>query len=251
MDQNLRVADIDFLPAAYREQGAKRNSGLWQLLMAATFGVLLATISWNQRSFRVAAEEELLQIQSTYSAAEAQNARVGQLQAQLAPLSVHAELLTYLRHPWSRANILATIARELPDDVTLSEIQISREKIQVAAAPPNPAATAAQGTAPKLSPQQEDLEQLRSEYDDARIVVLLTGVTQEVGTLHEYLGRLARQRLFQKVDLGGIEAVTTQDRTGSRFTAKLVLRAGYGQKRGPQAPLDSVAAKPVAKEAIP
>lgn len=243
MAEPILISDVDFLPASYRNQGAKRKTGLWRLVVVALFGALAVFTTAYQRQLKFAAQLEAEHIESLYPAAMARNQALSDLQSQLAAAQVNAELSTYLRHPWPRTQIVAAISRALPDSITLRELNISREivhKPPVAAPPPG---TQAAPTTPASLPAQ-DLERLRAENDESRVVVLIVGTTQDVGSLHEYLGQLAGSRLFQKVELGSIETSASSSDPSSQFTARLIVRPSYGQPGGPESNVGLATAAP-------
>jgi Tfp pilus assembly protein PilN len=74
-------------------------------------------------------------------------------------------------------------------------------------------------------------------------VVVLTGITRETAALHQYLAALAANPLFETVELRSIEAATENEPDVSQFAAKIVVRQGYGQPKGP-APAANVVSSP-------
>lgn len=237
-----KTIDIDFLPASYREQGAKRKTGLWRLLVVAVFGSALVPTGMYQRRLKQEAEIHLAHLESLYPAAMARNAELSSQQSKLAAVQTAAELATYLRHPWPRTQILAAIAQPLPDTLTLHDLQILRENVSgAAAAPPSPNnATPAAPT----NPVAADLERLRNERESTRLVVAIGGATSEVGALHEYLGKLAGNRLFQKVELGSIESSPAGDHGLAKFSVRIIVRPAPGQPGAPPPPQVAAAATP-------
>ena len=236
-----KTTDVDFLPASYREQGAKRKTGLWRLLVVVLFGGALVPTGIYQRRLKQEAEIQVAHLDSLYPAAMERNAQLARMQAKLATEQTAAELTTYLRHPWPRTQIFAAIAEPLPGAITLRDVQILRENVPVAASAPAPA-----GAKPAASakPVAADLERVRSETEATRIVVTLSGATTEVGSLHEYLGKLASHRLFQKVELGSIESNPSTDGL-AQFTVRLVLKPAPGQPGAPAMPQLATANAPV------
>src|SRR5262249_49207978 len=83
-------------------------------------------------------------------------------------------------------------------------------------------------------PAQHDLQMLRDEWDKSRVVVIIAGSTDSTPSLHAYLDQLGRVSLFQKVEVGNVERTTTGDAPGKmQFHARLIVRPGYGQPKGP------------------
>jgi Tfp pilus assembly protein PilN len=231
----LNQNQIDFLPAAYREVSSKRKVSLWRLLVVALFGATIVGTALYQVHLNRDAELQLAGVENQYQGAMAETGRLAETQAKLQPIRATAELLTYLRHPWPRTQILTAVVTPLPEEITLSELHIFREKVQPSVVKEETARPGAEGAAAeKLPPAAIDLQKLREEFDNSRVVVSITGLTQDPAALHVYLAKLNRNHLFTKVTLGTIEASHDADRPGDKFSARLIVRPGYGQPGGPE-----------------
>jgi Tfp pilus assembly protein PilN len=57
-----------------------------------------------------------------------------------------------------------------------------------------------------LSAAQQDLADLRRQYDAQPYQLLLTGTTEDQSALHRYLADLAQCRLFRRVELQSVDA---------------------------------------------
>jgi hypothetical protein len=228
--------EIDFLPASYREAGLKRkNTGL-RVAAVAIFVALIGGAVVFQQHLRIQAKEQLAEITPLYEAAKAETQQLAQLQVRLSEASKRAELCTYLRHPWPRTQLLAAVTESMPDDVELSSLEILREPLpNVEGEAAHPVEKAGEGAAPKINPAQHDLQALRDEWDKSRVVVVIAGTTDNTPALHAYLDQLGRAPLFQKVEVGNMERMTGAAAvTGEmQFHARLIVRPGYGQPKGP------------------
>ncbi len=236
---------IDFLPASYRQQDRQRHDHLWRGLIAGAFIVGIAAAAAYQQHLRWKVQSELLGWEAPYKAAKELNARLASLQAGLKGERAKAELYTYLRTPWPRSQLLAAIARPLPESIVLAEVRIQREApvtaVAVVPAPrpggkPEPAADQ-----PKLDPVEKDLQRLRDSCDKARTIVYLTGETSDPADLHVYLAALGVGEFFSTAQMTSIESLayestdykprsraTEPERPGeeqvrSRFTTQLVI----------------------------
>jgi len=131
----------------------------------------------------------------------------------------------------------------LPEPITLVKLRIDRQAtaasvVQATAAP----GTAAASQEEKLLPAQRDLRRLKQESKGHETVVDLEGITDDVLTLHTYLGKLASLGLFSAAELTSIDRL--EKSSMSRFQARLVVRPGHvdapsapATSRGQQKPL--------------
>lgn len=219
-------ADVDFLPAHYHERSSKRRTDLWRLGVVALLGSVVAGTALAAHHLHRQAQCQLAAVDNLHGRSSSTAKKVAELQAQLQPLQAEAELLTYLRFPWPKSQILSAVVQPLPPAVTLVRLHVIRETSDKAArqepARP-PQAAASTDAAPKLS----DLQQLRAECDRQKCVVQLAGTVTEHTALYEYLGRLNDLGMFERVELGPVEQGAGQGAIS--FTARLTLRPGYGQ----------------------
>jgi hypothetical protein len=253
----LLQIDIDFLPARYREECAQRKTHVLRAIGCAIFGLmLLACSAWQWRAGRKL-DLELEAIAPIHESAHERTVQLTTLKNELASASDKAELLIYLRHPWPRTQILATILDALPESIKLSELTLGRHEEEGNSGIVLPsqiargatAATAAHAEAAKETPSlaQADLKQLRSEFDPKATIIQLAGETTNVSELHEYLGEIARHRLILKAELRSIES-GGQDSSTTLFRARIVVLPGYGQPNGPTQPVaEENSSAPLAK----
>ena len=226
---------IDFLPASYGEQSSKRKLKLWRAAVVALIGGAVVSASFYQRYLIWQVEDQLAELEPQYAAAEAVMVQHGDLQQQLQQAVARADLYTYLRHPWPRTQVLAAVVGPLPESVTLSELRMMRDTSGASSAT-KPAATdeSQQGETKNVDPAKRDLEQLRQSIDSSRVVINLTGMTDDLAALHEYLARVRQSKLIHKAEIKSIEAAADLNSAKSQFTAELVVRPGYGQPGGPE-----------------
>lgn len=245
MPATLTVPEIDFLPLQYREQELNRRSHGWRVIVVAGFaGVLIVTTVYLW-TLQARARAELDRITQLHAEATARAARLGELNAKLEPVISDAELVTYLRHPWPRSQLIAAIAAPQPSAVQLSKLHLTREAIvrpAAATAPPVSPTVAAENKQLPTKPAAQDLRKLKADCDEFRTDIVIEGTTGEAAALHEYLHELGRNPLFAKVELGLLQALpasrpssaTANAATaGFKFTARITVRPGYGQPSGP------------------
>ena len=168
---------IDFLPEHYRERRKQRRVRWWWALIVCMFGGIVA----------VTASLQWLEIETKVSA-----------------LSHSANLYTFLKHPWPKTQILAAIAKPLPQELQLSSVRITESLIAKPVKPASPETQTAE-PAPAPHPAVADLRQLHDAHESQRLVVVVEGSAKEVEALHGYLESLARHPLIAEARLNSME----------------------------------------------
>jgi Tfp pilus assembly protein PilN len=246
------MKDIDFLPAKYREANAQRRVQLWRMAVLACFAALLCAAAIGEYEVQRSTKHELEQVCTHYDLALADSQRLANLEQARDACRAEADLLTFLRHPWPRTRILAQLVAPLPDTIIFTRLQIERQRTTGKSAAPmtmipqDPAVAAA--ALARLSPAQRDLRRLREEIDGSQTVVILEGTTRENTALHSYLGKLAAAPMFSAAELTSIESLEKEQPGASRFSARLVVRPGYGQRGGPTRSTSTQAARTTAAQ---
>ena len=230
--------NIDFLPDGYRQQHTRQNVRVLRVVVVVSFLSMLVLASFVQYGRLRLAKYYLAEIETQYTAAQQQNTQLARLQSKLKIAESDAELLTYLRHPWPRTQVLAALLAPLPDTVTLNQLEISVDskfryglKNKLRRNENNDEATGTQ------LPAEQDLNLLRELLDQATVSAVLSGTTTNPAALHAYLGKLNRTSLFQKADLDSLESIPSTNGDMPEgvmsFTATVVILPGYGQPGGP------------------
>jgi hypothetical protein len=197
-----------------------------------------ALACWQLHTGR-AARGELARLVPLYDQAVRQNAEIARLQAELQVVQAEAELITYLRHPWPRTQLLQAVVDPLPEAITLREVTIARDSNRGAETMdrvPQFDRQTQEQTLAKLPRAARDLKTLREQFDRMPVVIRLVGSTGDDGAPHRYVAELGKNPLFVKADLVSLENATT-DREGKlEFKAVVMIRPGYGLPDGPSAP---------------
>ena len=252
--EQLLQLDIDFLPPRYREECAQRKTHFLRVLSLIVFGVVLSSLAAVQWHTGRKLTSKLEAIAPIHERAHERTVQLTTLKNELARASDQAELLTYLRHPWPRTQLLSAIIEPMPESIKLSELTIGRqeEEGEGVALPSQMARNTPTASTPEaesketLSATQLDLKQLRAEFDPRQTIIHMAGETSNVSELHEYLGELASHSLILKAELRSIET-GGRDSIATMFRARIELRPGYGQPNGPtralipEKPLDPAA----------
>jgi len=240
--------DIDFLPAHYREHTAEKKGRAWRLSTIILLGMMLPVASFYQLRVRSKLHRELTALGPQCAMVEAYQTQLNGLEKKRGEMEAQARLIAYLRHPWPRSQIVAALLPTLPESVSLTSIQIE-ELAGSAVASPALVRNPHQQIQPQTSalPADADLESLRTRHDQAQVIVLLSGLTTDQSQLHEYLGHLARNRLFVKTELLSLEspsakqAAAARTTEGDQFRARLIVCQGPGQPHGPKGKQDGAA----------
>jgi hypothetical protein len=231
--------EIDFLPAEYRQKHARQQARPWQVVVIAAVAALMivGTVAQRWRQHRL--RRELAEITVVYDDALRLQTQLANLEKRLATARGNASLYTYLRHPWPRSQLLAALARPLPEPITLQQVQISREPPTggpPAVAPPVDR-KAEEERLKRLSPAERDLAALSERLDAMQTVVVLSGAATESAALHKYIGALDATDIFNEADLDSFNSIDGKQEDGAfQFRAVLAVQPGYGQIGGPTAP---------------
>lgn len=231
------VQEVDFLPIEYRQQDARRQVQPWRIVVVVAFALMLTAAAFTQFRHRRCVESELNAVQPYYEEAGRLKSRLAEFQAKLQTVESDAGLLTYLRCPWPRTQLLTVLLAPLPAEIGLYQVQVTTEmppEQPVAETRSQADRKADEEKLRKAPPSCRDLKRLREEFDKAQTLVRIAGTTRDTGALYRYLGVLGKTNLFAKVDLRSVESMETPEGVSLRFQAVLAVRPGYGQPGGPE-----------------
>lgn len=229
------MQDIDFLPQRFRDANAQRKRKLWSAVVVVVYAGLLCTSGFLQTKRQGALRRELAGAQQQQTLVMGQQTRLATIQAELKQSEARANLIAYLRHPWPRTQILAAVVTPIGTGISLEELRIERQEGIQAARPRVALANSSEAKPDDRAAAQRDLENLRGTCDASPVVVTIKGSAEDVALVHMYLGRLGTDAIFSRVDLMNIDGQDPQQQRGTacRFTARVVVRPGYGQPNGP------------------
>lgn len=239
--QPLIVTELDFLPAAYRQQSLRRRDRRWRAVLFIG-GMTVLAAAWMYRVVdRRAAQHNFDSLTAAHESAMSTQRKWEASQQKLLRLNQEADLITYLKHPWATSQTLAAIISPMPETVRLTELKISREPIggRAAQTPAKPNSNEKpNAAASQVPPAVQDLTRLREEYDQQQVVVLLSGETLDGDALHRYIRRLASGEVFATAELSSLQRETSANSkqlSRSQFQARAVIRPGIGQAGGAEA----------------
>ncbi|MEX2185269.1 MAG: hypothetical protein WD875_00680 [Pirellulales bacterium] len=237
--QPLIVAQLDFLPATYRQQTVLRRDRRWRVVLLVVGAVLLSG-AWTYRAFDHAAARRNLEMLTTAHEAAIRTKQAWEdAQQRLERANDMAALITYLKHPFTTSQTLSAIVAPMSESLRLTEIRIVREtrRSQDGQSPlrrgPSDPPDVAQS---RLPPAQRDLTRLREEYDNQQVVVLISGDALDGEALHQYIRRLSSSDVFVRAELTSLQRDSSASHHGvarSHFQARAVMRQGIGQPGGP------------------
>ncbi|MBL8828125.1 MAG: hypothetical protein JNM18_14190, partial [Planctomycetaceae bacterium] len=204
------------------------------------FGGLVGAAGVGQWLVQYRTRTDIQIAEIEYQAAKTAQQKLELAQKQLRDTSQEAELLTFLRHPWPRTQILRRVTSSLPNEVMIERLRIGRDenkpKEVLTVGVIKPTDSNGTKTTATSTPVEKDLKQLRDECDTRRVIVELTGYTSDLTALHVYLNQLASESLFAQAELTSIQSVEKGTERRSQFTARLVLAPGHGQRKTTEPP---------------
>jgi hypothetical protein len=213
---------------------------MWGAVVVLVYAALLCTSGYLQRSTAQRLGKDVAAANEQRAVVTAQTAKLASLQKELKAAQARAGLVAYLGHPWPRTQIVAAVVRPVFEGLTLSELRVQRlDSPQAvnrsAAVRPRAVPSGAEAKPDERSAAERDFERVREACDATQVIVTLKGTAEDVSLVHMYLGSLGKDTLFSRVDLMNIDGQEAQRQGGSgcRFTARLVVRPGYGQPGGP------------------
>jgi hypothetical protein len=228
------MSQIDFLPENYRQRDVHRKIRWSRVVVVVLFVSLLAAGGFVLRKKRMAVTAELEVARADHDAMMAQTTQLAQAVARVSEARGEANLVAYLRHPWSRARIVAAVVENWPESLVLEELKIQREGAQGG----RPAVFTPLSPSPENQPlkpaAQADLAELRRDSEARPTVVLLSGFLTDQAVLHRFLAELSKIDLFSNVELLGM--TPAEDGHSLKFHLRLSLPPGYGQTGGPSGP---------------
>ena len=227
------MKDIDFLPARYRENDARRKAGVWRFALVLVLGGAVAAASLGQFAYRAKVQSQLVEIQPLLAQAHASEAHAAQLKSELHKVSQTATLYALVQTPWPRTQLVAAIVEPLDDTIVIHEIRCSRQLEQTPdRRNKGPEFDLGDGETktPIKSATETDLTDIKQRLSESRDVVRIVGETGSQRDLHAYLERLeSAASLFEAVELIEVDSIDTDnDNPRLRFSANVILTLPLG-----------------------
>ncbi len=205
---------IDFLPQEYRQR-RRRLRQRWQQAALVGGAVALAALSvlWQQwRWHRL--QDQLQAAQNHLALCQQQGQVLQEYRRQLGQAQAQAALCCFLEHPWSRTRMLAFLLHSLPEQARLKQVRFFYQQQEALAENarggpgqrPRPGTPENQKKQPSPHPAVEDLEQLRQEQQQRRLLVLVEGTAGGYDQVQQLLARLRSVPALQRLQLLEVES---------------------------------------------
>lgn len=221
-----------FLPTDYVRGKTQTRANVLALILfgAVLIGVVGAFFLNNTRLQSVISRENEVDEQTRSAAEHLEQLKA--LREQREGMIESAELVTALIERVPRSVLLAELVRDMPDDLVLTDIDLSGERIK---APAAPRANTAGGK--KARPSARSITSRVSvgkgpegEEDEPKVLpprfkhrVVLTGLAAINNDVADYLARLKRSPLFGAVELQYITETTVEDVELRKFQISMNL----------------------------
>lgn len=192
---------IDFIPNEYRIRREKRQSSRWRRLILAV-GLGLMLLGWaHQWRTGVKLEKRRDQLQLQARNLESDLLDANELQSQIERLDEQSTLLALLQLTPSTSRVLEAVAACRPRFVSLTEINLQRERKAARPTPGEGASTTGKPTQRKsqkkpADPVANDLRRLREKQRETSLVLLVSGLAPSHLAVSQYMAALQESGLF-------------------------------------------------------
>ncbi len=231
------MKDIDFLPTRYLQERARRQARVWRLLVLAGVVALVGSGLYTQRVAWRRLDADLTEAEVRRAVVRKQAEHLRAMGEKLAPTKALAGLVTFLRHPWPRSQILAAVLEPLPPSISLDELHILSERNATqqgseerGAGAPRRLDTGDEPTKTDLLPATEDLRRLVEESGSNQVVVMIHGTTRETSALYAYLATLAGSPLVASAEIEDMSVEDAKDGRQFRFRTRVLMSSCHGQQ---------------------
>jgi len=238
---------VDFLPARYHENDLRRKATAWRYVLVLMFGGAIGAATFGQFAIKRTVRLQLAELRAQHQAASGVKETAAMLEKELRWTEEISALYTYLRHPWPRTQLLACVARSLPESVAINELRIHQDDSRSGARSAVRTLPIVEGES-KISPASRDLQELRGANDSTPTVIHIRGTARDAVELNEYVAALGFYPIFKSAKLTSLEAVNDDVEhmpDGKhelpaklfQFDILITVLPGHGIPGGPTAPL--------------
>jgi hypothetical protein len=235
------VADLDFLPASYRQKLHKRQKQIWRRGILGVFLLLIAVGSLQQQQAhrRLQGQLDKLRAQVKSMIEPLQDPQM--VQADISDLDRQCDLVSQLRVRIATTRLLEAISRRRPSYVSISDIHLSYE---TALEPP--VATKANGGKQRTSSSEKepkdpflvDLNQVRAKGRSQDLIVAISGLAPNHLAVSQYMASLQDVGYFKQLWLVSNEPHLFAQHKLRSFTIRLQVRRPF-EKPAPEQHEDS------------
>jgi uncharacterized membrane protein len=206
------MQSIDFLPEKYkqrrlRKRGGVLRIGIFLIVIICVCGTALFQLV-RLGSLKIA----IARIETDYSKVTELQEKIVELESINQSYTNHAQLLTFLRHPWASSKIMSLVAEAKTESLYLREMQIYRQsetKQKVFLKEEKEANN------DKFPAAVQDLMVLQKDVDGKGIVITLSGVCNDTTQLYNYLSKLNQSGLVDRAIVDSVEPITGKSKIQS------------------------------------
>ncbi|MHC2066832.1 hypothetical protein ACYFX5_05135 [Bremerella sp. T1] len=217
--------EIEFLPKKYREKRKRDTSHISRLLLLVVVAAGMSVMLLYQLASLHSVNHQLAEVEEHHERVSKLMQEVELKRIEVAQKRHHANLLTFLDHPFPKSQVIATIANPLPVEITITRIQLATPISQVKNSRP---ATEKGKAAPQGHPMELDLKQLLGETSQRRCVIELEGTTDDTSCLYTFLAELHQADIVESAKIESIDPQVKADgREFSNFTAHIKIKRGH------------------------
>lgn len=212
--------DLSFLPDDYvaRRARSRANRLCGSLLLVTMFGVAGAFVYAQDRLDAI--RQQYATVNAQYQREADRLKRLDELQKQQTELARRAKLAEALIEKAPRTEVLASLARSMPAETTLSEVVLN-SRIKLVAKTPEQILAEKQARGAKKNAAVEN-EVKPKLYDTTLRMVGMAYTDLQVA---EYINNLSRSPYFEDVNLLVSREVSYQDQPMRRFEVEMVVRS--------------------------
>lgn len=218
----MDIDSINFLPAQYRRKRGERRRLLRHVALLAALAGCLGPWWSVQRDQTAALERQSETVEAQVFAAREQMKLVVQLRAEHATLERQMRLVQGLAQPVSHGQVLATLARHVPDAVVFTRLDVTTHRT-------DPTPTDEDATSKRRGPGSTDSRRPAGRAADDRLQIEFDGLAPDDLALANLIDGLKQHVLFQDVKLHHSRSVVIHGVSGRQFrmTLNVPLNRNY------------------------
>jgi len=221
------VAELDFLPASYRQKIHKRQKQIWRRGILGVFLLLIIIGSLQQQRTHQQLQLQLETLQSQVKSLMGPLDDPQQVQADIGDLDRQCNLVSHLKMRVATTRLLEAISLQRPQFVSLSDIHLEYETA-VQPLKSNKTNSGKQSKQPEDQAANDpfviDLKQLRVERQTQNLIVVVSGLAPNHLAVSQYMAALQEVGHFKQLWLVSNEPYIFAEQKLRSFTVRLHVR---------------------------
>ncbi|MFT7642491.1 MAG: Tfp pilus assembly protein PilN [Pirellulaceae bacterium] len=223
------MLNIEYLPSKYRQKHDDRKAMLSHLTVVAIVIGAIGLASVWQLAQRQRAQYRIDVLRREQSLATDRYDRHTDLKAEHTQLQTPVHLYSFLKHPWPTSRILNEIVATLPDEISLTQLTLSKARNEFARTVKPKKADEMVSGGTREERAKRDLELLESQAQASFKVVQLSGKSTSIAALHIYIAALNESRLIKSAKLESSQSRSTRNsETELIFSVSLTIEQPCG-----------------------